>query len=295
MSPQLSKSEVIQISLALFLLFGVLFFGTRRLVSPTAISIDPFSEDALTVAVLPPDGFALPVKWGDLGKQMTDAGVIDKTKLEKIYETRGGLTEEENGLLNKKDNGNIKITGQNTGFLLNIFWALGLGSKNEILEKGPMQDPKYGNAGVFASTGGWSLAKGKAMEHYSRHSFIVLTKEEQDLVERVAKNIYRPCCNNSTYFPDCNHGMAMLGLLELLASQGVPEDNMYKTALQVNSYWFGDTYLTIAKYFALKKISWDKVSPKEVLSAKFSSATGYQQILNEVTPSEKRSGGSCGV
>ena len=30
---------------------------------------------------------------------------------------------------------------------------------------------------------------------------------------KIAKGIYRPCCNNSTYFPDCNHGMAMLGLL----------------------------------------------------------------------------------
>ena len=59
------------------------------------------------------------------------------------------------------------------------------------------------------------------MNHYSMHRFIVLTPEQQALVEKVSKGIYRPCCGNSVYFPDCNHGMAMLGLLELMASQGV--------------------------------------------------------------------------
>ena len=65
------------------------------------------------------------------------------------------------------------------------------------------------------------MAKGDAMEHYSKHALIALTAEEQDLVNRVSLNIYRPCCNNPTYFPDCNHGMAMLGLLELMAAQGL--------------------------------------------------------------------------
>ena len=41
----------------------------------------------------------------------------------------------------------------------------------------------------------------------------------------------------------------MLGLLELMASQGLSEEEMYKYALIVNSYWFPDTYLAIAKYF----------------------------------------------
>ena len=39
------------------------------------------------------------------------------------------------------------------------------------------------------------------------------------IVEEIAGNIYRPCCGNSTAFPDCNHGMAMLGLIELMVSQ----------------------------------------------------------------------------
>ena len=98
-----------------------------------------------------------------------------------------------------------------------------------------MTDKQFGGADKFASTGGWSLSKGNAMDHYSRHNFVVLTQAQAELVERVSKNIYRPCCNNSTYFPDCNHGMAMLGLLELMASQNISEGQMYKIALSVNS------------------------------------------------------------
>jgi hypothetical protein len=217
---------------------------------------------------------------------MIAAGVIDAGKFESLYSRRGGLGEEEKNLLYAEDNGNLVITRRNSGFLLNLLWALGLANKNEILEKGPMADPRYGGAGNFASTGGWTLAQGEAMDHYSSHNFIVLTKEQQNLVERVSKNIYRPCCDNSTYFPDCNHGMAMLGLLELMASQGINEEKMYEIALIVNSYWFPDTYETIAKF---------NVSPKEALGFSYSSASGYQRILTQIAPPETRSGGGCGV
>ena len=220
---------------------------------------------ALEELVLPSEGVVLPVAWRDLGIQMVRSGVIDKEKFEKLYENRSGLGQDEKKLLDLADNGNIKITEENSGFILNLFWALGLGNKNRVLEEGPMADARYGGAGGFASTAGWTLAKGSAMDHYSKHSFVTLTREQQAMVERVSRNIYRPCCDNSTYFPDCNHGMAMLGLLELMASQGVGEDEMYKVALAVNSYWFPDNYLTIAKYMASKGVDWSKVDPKALL------------------------------
>ena len=59
----------------------------------------------------------------------------------------------------------------------------------------------------------------------------------------------------------------MLGLLELMASQGISEDEMYRTALLVNSYWFPETYINLARYFNSTGIPWDKVNPKEVLGA----------------------------
>ena len=219
--------------------------------------------------------------------------MIDAEKFENLYGNE--LNEEAEQLLYGNNSGNLKITEQNSGILLNLLWAFGLGNKNEILESGPMTDVRYGGAGNFASTAGWILAKGDAMDHYSSYSFVVLTQEQQDLVERVSKGIYRPCCGNSTYFPDCNHGMAMLGFLELMASQGVGEGDMYYYALKVNSYWFPDTYLAIEKFFEKRGISFEKVNPREVLGFDYSSAQGYQRILKEIEPVQSSGGGGCGV
>ncbi|MDO8443854.1 MAG: hypothetical protein Q7S78_02650 [Candidatus Azambacteria bacterium] len=182
----------------------------------------------------------LPVAWNNLGAQMISAGVIDRAQFEAIYESRGGLSAADKKLLDGLQNGNLTVNQENSGLLLNLFWALGLGNKNEILEKGPMNDPRYGGAGGFASTGGWTLADGNAMNHYGKHLFVVLTPEQQALVEKTSKNIYRPCCSNPAYFPDCNHGMAMLGLLELMASQSASESQMYQAGRQMNSFWFPD-------------------------------------------------------
>lgn len=258
--------------------------------------IDAKTLANLEKAVIPDKGTTLPVSWGDLGQQLVKTGVIDQKKFEDLYTQRGGLDEEGKNLLAGSNDGKLTMTKANSSVLLNLFWALGLGNKNDILEKGPMVDKRYGgDPSRFASTGGWTLANGNTMNHYSKHTLVTLTPEQQALVERVSQNIYRPCCGNSTYFPDCNHGMAMLGLLELMASQGVSEVDMYKAALAANSYWFPDTYLTIARYMKTKGVSWDKVDPKVVLGPEYSSAIGYQKIKNEVAPVNNNSGGSCGV
>jgi len=245
--------------------------------------------------VLPSEGVALPIKWGDLGKKLIETGVIDAQKFESIYANRGGLDTKDKNLIYGAQNGNLRITEKNANLILNLFWALGLGNKNEILEKGPMADPQYGGPQNFASTGGWTIGKGDVMNHYSRHQFIVLTPEQQKIVERVSLGIFRPCCDNPTHFPDCNHGMAMLGLLELMASQGASENEMYKAALTVNSYWFPDTYLTIAKYLEQKGMNWNEADSKEILGQNYSSASGYSRILSQVTPPERRGGNGCGV
>lgn len=294
------------IILALFL-FNALFsvrvtprflIGADRTSPQASQSVSTSSSAATTdyaSYVLPAAGVALPVAWGDFGKQMVDAGVIDQQAFEATYQARGGLTDEERALLAGDGNGPIVINEENSHVLLNLLWAFGLANKNAILDEGPMQNPEYGGAGQFASTGGWSLAKGDAMDHYSMHEFVTLTPDQQSLVERVSKGIYRPCCGNSVYFPDCNHGMAMLGLLELLASQGVSEDDMYRYALAVNSFWFPETYLTIARYLDSQGLAWADAAPKEILGYDFSSSAGYQNIAAQVEPVQSQGGGGCGV
>lgn len=237
----------------------------------------------------------LPVNWGDLGEKMIEAGVIDANKLEAVYQTRGGLSAEDKNLLYGKENGRLKINSSNSSYILNLLWAFGLGNKNDILENGEMTNPKYGGAGKFASTGGWTIADGNTMNHYSKHSFVVLTASQQDLVDGVSRNIYRPCCGNSTHFPDCNHGMAMLGLLELMAFQGVSESDMYKYALKVNELWFPDVYATINSYLKTLGFSLETADPKEILGPGYSSIVGFRNIANKVAPSTGSGGNGCGV
>ncbi|OHA95790.1 MAG: hypothetical protein A3C63_01950 [Candidatus Zambryskibacteria bacterium RIFCSPHIGHO2_02_FULL_39_82] len=273
-------------------IIGIFLFAFMLLSANESVILPLPSQDI----IMPPEGIVLPIQWNDFGKQMIEAGIIDKEKFEKLYDNRGGLSDNDKKLLYGSDNKEIIMDAKNSGILLNLLWAFGLSNKNEILENGPMTDEKYGgDASKFASTGGWSIAVGEPMNYYSNHIFIKLTKGQQTLVKRVSKNIYRPCCGNSTYFPDCNHGMAMLGLLELLAANNISEKEIYKIALGVNSYWFQDTYITLARYFNDKGIEWKDVNPKEVLSASYSSAQGYMKVLEKMKPAGIRGGARCGV
>ncbi|MDP2655326.1 MAG: hypothetical protein Q8P17_02065 [bacterium] len=259
----------------------------------SSVTTDTNIQAQLQESILPSNGVTLPITWGDLGAKLVEVGAIDPVKLEVLYKDRGGFPPDFRKMLEKNASGKIVITSSNVGYFLNLLWALGLANKNSILED-EMMNPAYGWAGNFASTGGWTLARGDAMSHYNMHQLITLTEEQQRLVDRVSKGIYRPCCGNSVHFPDCNHGMAMLGLLELMASQGVGEADMYKAALAVNSYWFPETYLTIATYMRNKGIEWKDVSPKEMLSANYSSASGYTNISSQVTlPEQVQGGGGC--
>ena len=56
----------------------------------------------------------------------------------------------------------------------------------------------------------------------NRHRIVALSPEQEALAAAVAETVFQQaCCNNSTLYQDCNHGSAMLGLLELGAAQGL--------------------------------------------------------------------------
>ena len=179
---------------------------------------------------------------------------------------------------------------------LNLLWAYGLANKNQVLESGPIMDPRYGGPTNMASVGGWTVTIGSVMDHYNKHTLATLTSYQQALVEKIAKGIYRPCCNNSTHFPDCNHGMAMLGLLEYLASQGATEGEMWNVAITANMSWFPDQYQTITQYLKIKGIDSKTVTPQMLLGAEYSSGSGFARIAAQVPQSGQQGGGSgCGV
>lgn len=267
-----------------------IFFSFKISASPS-----PLLGKALGAQIISTDDVILPIRWGDLGEKLVMTGIIDPEKLEKVYSPRGGLTKEEKEFFTDKGDSPVVMTTSNANFLLNLLWGFGLANKNEILEKGEMADMRYGGPQNFASTGGWTLAKDDVMNHFSKHEFVKLTAGQQALVDLVSKNIYRPCCDNPTHFPDCNHGMAMLGLLELMAANGVNEEAMYRVALSVNALWFPDVYLTIQKYLDTHWSIWRRPDPKTILGRTYSSASGYRKILREVEPVQNGLGGSCGV
>lgn len=108
-----------------------------------------------------------------------------------------------------------------------------------------------------------------------------MTAHQQAMVLAVARATYRPCCNNSTLFQDCNHGSALLGLLELAASQGATMKGLYGLGLTANSYWFPDNYPKTALYFShFHRQSWRDIDQKLILSAAYSSGSGWETNVN---------------
>ncbi len=250
----------------------------------------------LQSVVIPSDGVELPIKWGDLGKKMVADGVIDEQKFLELFQD--GLQDDEKQILSGVWDDKIVMTQANSRFILDMLWAFGLANKNDILENGEMTDEKYGgDVSKFASTGGWSLSKGPVINHYSNYAYVVLTVEQQAMVDRVSSGIYRPCCGNSTHFPDCNHGMAMLGLLELMAANNVSEGEMYNVALKVNILWFPQTYIDLATYFKEQGQDWNEVDARIVLGSEYSSGQGYQATRQKIEslPKPQQGGGGCGV
>lgn len=247
----------------------------------------------LEASVLPQEGIELPVSWGTLGKQLVDAGVINLPEFRKVVQ----MTPEQDNILTVGSDERIRIDHTNGQFVVDLLWALGLTQRSIVYEQGPLGQEYKGEQGNFASTGGWNLARGDAVGYLGKYALIPLTEEQQKRVGEIAQNVYRPCCGNSTWFPDCNHGMAALAAIELMVSAGVPERDIYRYVLALNSFWFPDTYLTTATYFARQGTAWKDVDAKMVLGPEYSSAQGAGLVAQKVgpLPYATNSGGSCGT
>ena len=298
---------VLIVSITLNILLGVYVINgskkNRGTNVNTVTKVDSTNKDPLFEQTNPAKGFEINAAFGDLGPKMVSMGVIDYDKFKSTYEKSGqSLPPELDAILKQGSNQKIKITNDNSYFLLNFFWAVGLANKSRILDTGEIM--KYGGikeAGNFASTGGWSLSKGNAMDYFSKGELIPLTKEQEDLVEKVSSNVYRPCCDNSTAFPDCNHGMALLGVYELMAANGATEQQMYEAGKYFNAFWFPGNYYDLALYFKNKEgKSFKDIPAQTILGKEYSSASGWQaakQWLSDkgIIKAPPKQGGGCGV
>lgn len=255
---------------------------------------------ALYEQVNPEDGYELPVSYGDLGPRLIESGVIDYDAFAAIYENSGNpLSDAQINALRQGSEEQIVINAENAHFLLNYFWAVGLVNRNPVLTQGPIVQSSGGRVERFASTGGWTLATKPITDLYASLDLIPLTAEQQRRVEEVAVAVYRPCCDNPTLFPDCNHGMAMLGLLELMASKGASTDQMFEAAKYVNSFWFPQQNLETALYLkANQTMNFKDADARLVTSAEFSSRSGSATVhqslqTSGLLPQAPSQGGSC--
>jgi hypothetical protein len=98
-------------------------------------------------------------------------------------------------------------------------------------------------------------------------------------VEEVAKAVYRPCSDASSLSPDNKYGVAMLGFLELMASQNVDSDAMFSAAKQVNAFWFPKQSLEQAIFFVATQLKdYANVDARWMVSQEYFSATGFRQL-----------------
>ncbi|MCL4302136.1 MAG: hypothetical protein KJ077_40970 [Anaerolineae bacterium] len=284
---------------------GYLIWGRTALTSPSPAPrpVSAATEQPAPVSqVTLPESYTLPVSFGNIGSRLVAAGAIDYDRFVQLYADAGQpLTEEQLKLLTTGSDAPVVINQQNAYFLLNFLWAVGLTNQNPVLTEGLLQQNSKGDISGFASTGGWTIGTKPVTELYASTPLIKLSPEQQVRLEAVAQGVYRPCCDNHTAFPDCNHGMAMLGLLELMAAQGASEDEMFAAAKYVNAFWFPQQMLELAVVYKVSKNQdFAQIDARELVGPNLSSGTGYQRAhkwladngLLEQTPN---SGSNCGV
>jgi hypothetical protein len=95
--------------------------------------------------------------------------------------------------------------------------------------------------------------------------------------------------------------MAMLGLLELMASQNATTDAMFTAARQVNAFWFPQQTLELAMYLkAAQGLDLTQIEPARVVGSDFFSSAGFRNVhawlgQNGLAEQSASGGSRCGV
>lgn len=278
---------------------GGYYLGSQK---HTEMGLSQDEMAALAKQVNPPLGYTIPASFGGIGPRLLSAGAMKAEAFAQVHARAGQpLNDTQRAILQQGSQTQVVFTQENAYFLLNFFWALGLTNDNPVLTTGPMVRQGRANVVNYASTGGWTLATKAIQDLYASAPIVKLTAEQQSRLEEVTQHVYRPCCDNPTHFPDCNHGMAMLGLLELMASQDTSVDEMFQAAKYANAYWYPQQSLELAAYFkASQKLNFDQVDARQLVSRQFSSLSGFQAVhqwlsAHGLLPQAGGGGSGCGI
>lgn len=268
--------------------------------APAATKTYPLFEEAVS-RVLPEEGFQSRIALGDAVIRLMSYGVVDAGQMFALYGTSGGLPEALAGVLAEPLYEPIRLTMDNSRHYVNLLWPVGLATYMGGNEESPLNGD---NLYRFASTGGWTLGQAEnGGGYFNSYPIVDLTPDQESLVLRMAKATYRPCCNNSTFFQDCNHGSALLGVLQLGAAQGLSEPELCREALAFNSFWFPQNYIRTALYFKIfEQTEWPDVDPKVVLAFRYSAGGPWQENvarplagIRGLIPEEPGEGAFCAL
>jgi len=230
-------------------------------------------------AVLPPGGIATGVSFGDALQRIIAAGALVPEKLHAVYARKGGMKPWMAALLAGPSDAPIRLGAATANDLLTLLWPVGLATRAPFNADSPTNGAHLPR---LASTAGWILGReANGAAYFDSVDALALSDAQAALVAELAARTYRPCCDNPALFQDCNHGAAMLGLLELAASQGLEMAELERVALAANSFWFPREYLKTALFFALfEQRPWAEVPPAELIGARYSSGSGWQENVN---------------
>lgn len=257
--------------------------------------------DEAGASVIPPTGFQSRIALKDSILKLIQNGVIDRGKYFALRRGAGPMPDELSRVLSEPSNQPIHLTSRNANDYVDLLWPLGLANRMAANFAGPFG--RSLSTSRFASTAGWTLGEQQdGSGYFSKYPIVEMTPGAEELAVRVAKSTFRPGCNNPTFFQDCNHGSALLGVLELGASQGLDEEELYREALAYNSFWFPDYYIRTALYFkVVRKTDWRDVDPKIVMGSDFSALGPWQrnvQVPLAAIPNlipEPQGGANCGA
>jgi hypothetical protein len=247
-------------------------------------------------AVLPLKSLETGLDLGPPVAKLVAAGAIDPGKFRAAHERRGPLPRWVEDVLAGKQR-SLVLSADNASYNLSLLWPLGLATRTAFNARSPIAGDDLPN---FASTGGWTLGKDEdGAAYFDAVDTLALDAAQEEAVHRLADGIFRPCCGNSAFFQDCNHGSAMLGLMELASSAGKGESEMLRLAKIANGFWYPRQYVEMALYFdAVEGLNWEEAPAAEVLSARYSSIRGYnanvRAILVEKGLVPPRGGSSSG-
>ena len=250
--------------------------------APRVIEFSPENKhllyDEVASKVVPATGHESRIALRDSILRCVRHGVIDLGKFFDLQQAGQRMPGDLSHVLDQPSDGPIRLTRENAGVYVNLLWAIGLA--NHMV--GNFSSPLMGDSlRTFASTGGWTLGdRDEGGDYFNQFPIVDMTFSQEALAIRVAKSTFRPCCDNSTFYQDCNHGSALYGLLQLGASQGLQAADLYREALAFNSFWFEPYYVRTALYFAVSRsTAWRDVDPEEVMGKKYSSLSQWRETV----------------